>query len=48
VSGPSGIVLPWNPDAWFATSVENEPLQINLSAAVPVVVCLTYFEYLSD
>jgi hypothetical protein len=48
VSGPSGFVLPMNPDGWFTNSVVNEPIQINLSAAVAVICVVTYMKHLND
>ena len=42
--GPAGVVLQHNPDGWVETSTANEALNINLSAATPVVVIGTYIE----
>ena len=44
VGGPAGLVLPWNPGGWFQTDTDNEALAIDLSAAQPVVWCVTYIE----
>lgn len=42
IDGPMGVVLPYNEKGWFASDTKNEIVKVNLSAATPVIVLVTF------